>query len=362
MKLLLASRGDFNNPKVWSGTQCNLRKSFEPIAQTQTVNWELSRQILRLYHVVFLKIFFGHGTTRDPFLQSLSRYTIKRLLIQDRDRPDFLLFVSDYLIPDSIAGYTKYAAYFDSFLKEQLRYSDDTRLGKGWFIQKYEESNRTELEKMTLIFTQNEWTRQCIINEYGNLGERIHNVGFGINVTPFDGVKNYNDELLLIVLRKGTERYKGLLLLLDAFKILKNQRPKVRLAVVGTELPDKPDGVEYYYNFPRSKTVELFQAATLYVMPALHEPNGITYLEALANKTPIVGLNRFAVPEFSGNGQWGFAANQADPVELADVLNKALNDKDGLREMGEKGQAFVLNRYRWELVADRMLNEMKKCL
>ena len=69
------------------------------------------------------------------------------------------------------------------------------------------------------------------------------------------------------------------------------------------------DGVTYYYNEPRSKTVELLQKATLYVMPAIREPNGITYLEALANKTPIIGLNRFAFPEFCGYGEYGFISN-----------------------------------------------------
>ena len=327
MKIILASRGDFNNPKVWSGTQYHLKKVFETKTEIHTINWQLNRQLLRLYHVGFMKYFFGCGTSRDPLLQPFSRIKISNLLNEKLDTPNFLLFISDYYIPESLTGYTKYAAYFDGFLHEQAKFSEDHRLGKNWYFRRYEKSNKEQLKKMKLIFTQHEWTRQCIIDEYGISGNKIHNVGFGINVAPYNGEKNYDDELLLIVLRKGTEKYKGLVLLLEAFKILKQKRSKVRLAVVGTELPDKPYGVEYYFNFPRTKTVDLFQASTLYVMPALHEPNGITYLEALANKTPIVGLNRFAVPEFSGYGQWGFMANQADPLDLAKVLDDALSDK-----------------------------------
>jgi len=215
---------------------------------------------------------------------------------------------------------------------------------------------------MSVIFTQNEWTRQCLLSEYGILPDKVHNVGFGVNAEPYLGEKNYEDDLLLIVLRKGTEKYKGLLLLLEAFNILKSKRPNVKLAVVGTELEDRPEDVTYYFNQPRSVTVDLFRKATLYVMPALHEPNGITYLEALANKAPIVGLNRFAVPEFSNNGQWGFMAQNEDPEELAVVLEEALDDKERLRRMGEEGQAFVIGRYRWELVAQKMANLMAKCM
>ena len=164
--------------------------------------------------------------------------------------------------------------------------------------------------------------------------------------------------MLLIVLRKGTEKYKGLLLLLEAFKVLKKKRPNAKLAVVGTQLEETPEGVTWYFDQPRSVTVELFRKATLYVMPALSEPNGITYLEALANKTPIVGLNRFAFPEFSGDGKWGFMVENEDHEELAAVLERALDDKILLKEMGETGQKFVMNRYKWDLVADKMIDEM----
>ena len=47
-------------------------------------------------------------------------------------------------------------------------------------------------------------------------------------------------------------------------------------------------------------------------MPALLEPNGTTYLEALANKTPTVGLNRFAFPEFCGKWFEGCVINHKD--------------------------------------------------
>lgn len=95
-------------------------------------------------------------------------------------------------------------------------------------------------------------------------------------------------------------------------------------------------------------------------MPALREPNGITYLEGLANKAPIVGLNRFAFPEFSGNGEWGFICNNDDPQELADTIIKALSDKETLKIMGEKGQKFVIENYNWDKVVNNMIDIMKK--
>ena len=362
MILMLASRGDIDNPRNWSGTPYNLQKHFAkvPGLKVGSLNWQINRNILRIYHVLFGKLMFIYGSAKDPFLSPFCERKIAHEISRLGYRPDFILFISDYIIPDSIVGKANYAAYIDSFHELEMQYFDGNRRGIAFWSKYYGAQNKESLDLMTLVFTQNEWTRQCLLSEYNLSPEKVHNVGFGINTEPFIGEKNYDDELLLIVLRKGTEKYKGLFLLLDAFKLLKKRRLNVRLAVVGTQLDDKPDGVTYYFNQQRSVTVELFRNAVLYVMPALHEPNGITYLEALANKTPIVGLNRFSFPEFCNNGEWGFPVNEEDPVKLAEVLDDALSDKERLKQMSEKGQNFVFNRYRWDVVVNKMIALMQQ--
>jgi len=67
------------------------------------------------------------------------------------------------------------------------------------------------------------------------------------------------------------------------------------------------------------------------------------------------------VPEFCNDGQWGFMAQNEDPEELAAVVDRALADKGRLREMGEAGQQFVAGRYRWEIVAGKMVHIMEQC-
>lgn len=362
--MLLASRGEIDNPRNWSGTPYNLHLHFAgmPGLTLQSLNWQITQNILRFYHVALGRFMFIHGTARDPMLSPFFEKKITFEIARLKPLPDFVLFISDYSLPRSIVGRTNYAAYFDSFLGLQMRYLDDARMGMDFFRRHYEAKNRESLERMTLIFTQNEWSRQCLLNEYGLSPDKVCNVGFGINTEPYAGEKRYEDELLLIVLRKGTERYKGLLLLLDAFRDLRKRRPSAKLAVVGTQINDCPEGVTYYFEQPRTVTVELFRKAALYVMPALSEPNGITYLEALANRTPIVGLNRFAVPEFSGYGRWGFLVDREDHGDLAAVLDKALGDKVLLGEMGEAGQKFVMERYTWKAVAEKMVDEMNRRL
>ena len=361
MNLNLASRGGFHNPKSWSGTPYALKNELEKAFGTvvPAFDWQINKNILRLYYKIYSRFFFIWGTCRDPLLHPFFKQRISSLVKHLQNPGAWFLFISDYCIPDSISGKFRYAAYIDAFLLELLEHTDDKRLLRRRFVLYYERYNRKYLERMNLIYTQNEWTRQSIIRYYNISPGKIYNIGFGINVKLLKEEKNYEEELLLIVLRKGTEKYKGLLLLLEAFKLIKERRPGAQLAVVGTSVGKYQPGVTCYYNQPRSVTEELFRKATLYVMPALHEPNGITYLEALANKTPIVGLNRFAFPEFSGYGKWGFIVQKEDPTELAEVIISALNDKDKLNLMGTEGQKFVAERYRWNLVAEKILSTIR---
>ncbi len=362
MKIILLSRGGFNNPKSWSGTPYTLySKLKEKRIDISTYDWQINRNILRIYHVIYGKIFFVLGSARDPLVHFLFKRKVTSILGKESKQKNWALFIPDICIPKSIAKNCRFSAYIDSFIPymHQYVFKNDKRLRKNHVLSYFKKFDRLYTKQMSLIFTQNEWTRKSIIEEYDYDPSRIINIGFGINLKPFTDEKNYNENLLLIVLRKGTERYKGLLLLLEAFKILRQRLPEVKLAVVGTDVGMDQPGVTCYYKQSREVTVKLFQKATLYVMPALHEPNGITYLEGLANKAPIVGLNRFAVPEFSGYGEWGFIAQHENPQELANVIEEALSDKDRLIEMGNKGQNFVMKRYNWNIVINKMIQAYK---
>lgn len=352
---------DLNNKKSWSGT-CHvitsaLKEKFST-AEISFVSFPRLPFFLQAVKKIYKYLFFipMWSNCRDLFSFPVRTKFLEKKLSENI--PDTIFFFADdFCVTDRMPKTVTCIAYLDAVIQEILPYYQNcNKIGRTFFDRKTQEM----LNRMNIIFTLNEWTRKELIENYHLNKERIYNVGFGINVQPYHEEKNYKEELLLIVLKKGKEKHKGLHLLLEAFRLLRSKNPHVRLAVVGTELKPEIPGVEYYYNYPREKTVELFKASTLYVMPALAEPNGITYLEALANKTPIVGINRFAFPEFSGYGEWGWGIEREDPVELADVLHSALQDKERLQQMGIKGQEFVMKRYKWDIVTQEMYDIMAK--
>ncbi len=360
-KLLLAVRGDVDNPKLWSGTPTRMLSLFrENNVDVTSYDWNM-RHFLRSAYAFFGRKFFTWGGAADPLMHCFATKKARTMLRYAEEHGfDTVFFTPDCCMPKNYSQAVKTACYTDAVLADIFPYIENKKWWSKVFMRRYERNIQNDYENLTYLFTQNEWSRQSVIRRYGIDSKKVFNVGFGVNLKPLEEEKNYDNDLLLIVLRKGTERYKGLYLLLEAFKRVRAVLPKVRLAVVGTEEQEHIDGVEYYYNQPRETTVRLFREATLYTMPALREPNGMTYLEALANKTPIVGLNRFAVPEFSGDGQWGFVCAEESAEAVASTIIDALSDKERLCEMGKRGQEFVMRNYNWTTVVEKILKILKQ--
>ena len=362
MKIALFAWGPEDDPKVWSGTPSTLKKLFiERGIDTQHV--DMSTMLSTWHHRfrTFLKKLGFDGMEKLPILFQHIGRSVSRIEESLEDGTS-LLFVSSNAINKPLKPTHRAYVYVDAVVRPRLEFTVKPCFPKSLFkeygLRKYEEYDKRSYSYATKIFTQNEWTRKYIIDEYGIPEEKVINVGFGVNLNFFKEEKDYTRNLLLIVLRKGLEEPKGLNLLLPAFRIARQQVKDLELAVVGTDGPDE-EGVTYYYNQPRSTTVQLFKECVLYTMPALNEPNGITYLEALANRAPILGLERFSVPEFSGYGQYGFYTPEATSEAVAAKIVEALSNKDRLQTMGKAGQRFVEEQYTWNKVIDQMLDVIK---
>lgn len=362
MKIALFAWGREDDANVWSGTPNTLKKLLKEKGH-DIVHIDMSAMLTRRHYqlrTILIKLGFN-GLEKLPIL---FQHVGKEVNVIDNSLEDgaSLLFVSCNAINKPLKETHHAYVYLDAVISPRLEFSPKPSFPKSLFrefgLKKYEEYDKRSYSFATRIFTQNEWTRKYIIESYGLPEEKVVNVGFGVNLTFYKEAKNYKRNLLLIVLRKGLEEPKGLNLLLPAFRIARQTVKDLELAVVGTDGP-KEEGVFYYYNQPRTTTVQLFKECTLYTMPALNEPNGITYLEALANKAPILGLERFSVPEFAGYGKYGFYTSSATPHAVAKLIVEALSDKNRLRAMGEAGQEFVEERYTWNKVIDQMIEIMQ---
>lgn len=363
LKICIVIPGSVNDKSLWSGT---FYKLYELLSNREDIelsfieyDW-MNAKLYKKIYIKFKKYIYSWASPQDFFVRKIATSLLNDAL-KNISVVDFFLFPSVACCADTslIRSKGKVCVYTDCLMTDldcfQIRKPLATFLSSY-----YKRKIKEDVLKTDIFFSQNEWSlrRFC---EYCNFpSSKAYNVRFGVNLSFYEGRKDYTQQKMLIVLRKGCEKIKGLNILLKAMPKIRKRYPSATLDVVGSNVGSNVDGVICHYNEPRCKTVELFKQATLYVMPAHREPNGITYLEGLASKSPIVGLDRFAFPEFTGYGKWGFIVNEETADCIANVICKAFADSDKLMKMGLDGQKFVKENYAWDKTVDDMIKIMFK--
>ncbi|MFP3904196.1 MAG: glycosyltransferase family 4 protein, partial [Armatimonadota bacterium] len=104
-----------------------------------------------------------------------------------------------------------------------------------------------------------------------------------------------------------------------------------------------------------------YTMADVAVMPSYDIPGeptegfGLSYLEANACGTPVIGATTGGVPEVIDHGTSGLLVPQKDSEALAKALLRLLGDRDYAQKLGRQGRERVHRKFTWDLVAHRFL-------
>lgn len=79
-------------------------------------------------------------------------------------------------------------------------------------------------------------------------------------------------------------------------------------------------------------------------------------VEAMAAGRPVVASRAGALPETVRDGRTGFLVERGAVAPLADALDRLLADPATRRAMGAAGRQHAFDHFRWESVADRLLD------
>lgn len=227
-----------------------------------------------------------------------------------------------------------------------------------------DESERTALSRLEHIFAISECVRNDIVSHYGIPQKRVTVVGTGLGVAQDDHKveKDYSSGQILFVAKHAFIQ-KGGLLLAQGFHLALRATPNLSLVIVG----DK-EARRYTAGIPNIRITgfitndelkQCFQNASLYAMPAIYEPWGLVYLEALANGIPILGLRRNALPEIAGDGRYGFLVDNDTPEAIAEAIINAFSDHSRLRSMGNAGKERTLSSFTWQKVARAIISRIE---
>lgn len=273
---------------------------------------------------------------------------------------DAALHFGTYDLPLSQSDVPRYL-YVDNNFELWARGASAARTLTSGQLSRFRKLEHRAVRSVEHVFTVGEHVAESFVREFDLPDSRVTAVGSGIgDIIPYAGEKNYqNGKLLTVVKERAVD--KGLPLLLEAFRRASMVKKNLTLTVVGGEKFSKElnaPGVRFTGWLERGELQQIFDEAALFILPARYEPWGLSYLEALACKTPIVGLPGYAFPELSGNGRYGFPLLENSAETLSKLIINALSSAETLRRMGLAGQEYCLSKYSWRTVVSKMVDIM----
>ncbi|WP_256104434.1 glycosyltransferase family 4 protein [Streptomyces sp. ODS05-4] len=169
-----------------------------------------------------------------------------------------------------------------------------------------------------------------------------------------------------LVPRKGQDT------LIEAMPAILAAHPDAVLLVVGGGPYDKElrklaaaagvaDAVRFTGAVPWSQLPAHYGAGDVFAMPCRTrrggldlEGLGIVYLEASATGLPVVAGDSGGAPDAVLDGETGWVVRGGSPGEAAERITALLGDPELRRRMGERGRAWVEEKWRWDLLAERL--------
>jgi glycosyltransferase involved in cell wall biosynthesis len=134
-------------------------------------------------------------------------------------------------------------------------------------------------------------------------------------------------------------------LLLEAFALVRAERPDVRLTLTGAGHPRVlPDGVSSLGRVSDDRLADLYRSAAALVFPSLYEGFGLPPLEAMACGCPVAASRAGALPEVCGE-----AAVYFDPTSVEDIA-RGIGD---VLDRPPRGGVERAARFTWEEFARR---------
>jgi len=231
----------------------------------------------------------------------------------------------------------------------------------GSFIRNFITKKLMEISIYTcdLLVVNSNFAKKEIIKTLRLSKKKIHVVYLGISRIFFlkkkKKINNFNYKQKYILSVMSCVRYHNIINLLAAFSLLiKNYNLKIVLAL---QVLDKSyfleikkfikdnsleKNVVIFSNLNINQLPELYKNAKLYVFTSYCEVFGLTSLEAMSQRTPVIISNKSALPEINGKAAMYF--NPDNIEEINDTFKRVLFDRKLQLKLIQNGLK-LLNKY-----------------
>jgi glycosyltransferase involved in cell wall biosynthesis len=226
-------------------------------------------------------------------------------------------------------------------------------------FRRYEDRQRSAYAAAVACCCTTHWVAESITGSYGIPAERVFVVGNGQNHPAADvAPREWSSPRYLFVGVDWTRKNGAAVV--RAFTRIREQFPDAQLDVVGEHPRVDAPGVIGHGSLSRAnlddreRIAALYRSATVFVMPSLHEPAGIVYIEAASAGVPSIGSTNGGGATLIGPG--GLAV---DPLEDEQIYAAMLRlaDPETARRMGKLARQHS-QLFTWRKVAERLIRAL----
>ena len=195
----------------------------------------------------------------------------------------------------------------------------------------------------------------------------------GIKPTVDNNFERKPNEIPHILFLSNLLIDKGVLVLLDALKILKDRGYSFVCDFVGSETKDIDatrfakevevrglDSFAIYHGRKYGTEKEAyFKQAEAFVLPSFNEAFPLVNIEAMEYKLPIISTNVGGVPDEVVENENGYIVKDKDSIGLAGALCKLLDDPSLRMKMGEDGYKKYKEKFTDVCFENQLVNVLK---
>jgi glycosyltransferase involved in cell wall biosynthesis len=170
----------------------------------------------------------------------------------------------------------------------------------------------------------------------------------GVDLKNFSPKKNYRNGKVFKIIHIGRVGFeKNIDVIIRSFNLLLKEKENVSLKIVGdgpatNSLKNlaKSLGLSHKIKFvgymSGKKLVNEYKSGDVFVAASTMETQGLTILEAMSCGLPVIGVNKYAIPDLVKHNVNGYVAEPFDDKKIKEYMVKLIDNPHLLKKFGKK--------------------------
>ena len=191
-------------------------------------------------------------------------------------------------------------------------------------------------------------------------------------------IKKHTDDTPHILFLSNLIISKGVLILLDALRLLNKRGIAFVCDIVGGETAEiskerlsqeidhrnLSNMVVYHGSKYGEEKNSFFRNADVFAFPTYYDYEcfPLVLLEAMSFGLPCISTNEGGIPDIIEDGVTGFIVPKQQTLPLADSLERLISDKSKCREMGTSGRQKYEQEFTKDIFENSMVNILMQCV